>query len=349
MKNKKAWIMGTAMGLSTVMLATVALAGTSATSGYDALKAMMRTQNTAEVKNATADFAVSISEAGQPLLQVNAVVKMDTEARQMSGVVNVNGTGVNRTLTTYQTEDAGYLNVSGSDTWFQTDRTAQVGNAVAGQGRMGGAHVMRDARFDKEFGKETGMGSGMGMFDGTDPNEAKFADTLLDTIMGDLKHAVVLTEHGTDKTFSLKIDQSNMPELMKAALALGARTRPEEVGKMSVLSEVEMAKIGNPAAEAQFKALLPDMLRLHDAIDLTDHVTVETIDLSLTVNADNQPVSGKSIVIVSGNAADGTAHTYSVEMTFASRDVGSTVPETFDPSGKDIQVVQPPKHDETEW
>lgn len=344
MRNKKAWIMGTAMGLSMVLLATVAFAGTSATSGYDALKAVMRTRNTAEVKNATVDFDVSVSEGGQPLMQVGAVVKMDADSRQMSGVVHVNGAGVDRTLTTYQTEDTGYLNISGSDTWFQTDRTVQTGTDVAGRHRMGGTPDMRNARFDREYARH----SGMGMLDGADPNEVKFVEAFLDTIMGDLKHAVVLTEEGTEKTFFLKIDQSNMPELMKAALALGASSRPEEVDTVSVLSEEEFSKIGNPAAEAQLKALLPDMLRLHDAIDLTDNVTLETIDLSMTVNADNQPVSGKTTVVVSGYAADGTAHTYSVEMSFASRDVGSTVPDAFDPAGKDIQVVQTPKHDKIE-
>jgi hypothetical protein len=346
MKNKKAWIIGTAMGLSTVMLATVAFAGTSATSGYDALKAAMRTQHAVEVRNATVDFDVSVSEGAQSLVNVNAAMKMDSEARQMSGVVTVKGAGVDRTITTYQTENTGYLNVSGSETWFQTDRTEMNGSDARMNGRMGGTHGMRgDSRFEGQYH----MGAGMPMMNGMDPNAEKFAETFLDTLMGDLKQAVVLTENGTEKTFSLKIDQSNMPELMKAALALGASSRMEERDAAPNLTEEKMARIGNPAAEAQMKALLPEMTRLHDAIDLTDNVTVDSIDMSVTVDADNQPVSGKTTVVVSGDAADGTAHTYTVDMAFRFSAVGSTVPDTFDSEGKDIQVVQVPMHHNAEW
>lgn len=329
MKNKKAWIIGTAMGLSAVMLGTVAFAGTSATSGYDALKALMRTHNTVEAKNATVDLSVSVTEKGQSLVNVNGLVKMDSEAQRMSGVVTVKSADVDRTITTYQTGTTGYLNVSGIDTWFQTDKTDVDG--------MSGMHG--NARFEERFDGRT-MDA--------DPNAEKFAETFLDTIMGDLKNAVILTENGTERTFSLKIDQSNMPELMKAALALGASHRPGDADTEPSLSEEEFAKIGNPVAEAQLKALLPEMMQLHDAIDLADNVNVESINMAFTVDADNQPVSGNTTLIVSGNAADGTARTYTVDISMSYMDFGSTVPDTFEPEGKDIEVVQTPMHEKVE-
>lgn len=340
MKNKKAWIIGTAMGLSTVMLATVAFAGTGATSGYDALKALMRTRGTVEAKNATVDMTVSVTEKGQALVLVGAVMKVDAEQEQMSGSVSIAGSGVDRTMTMYQSDKTAYLNVSGSDTWFRTDRTDETGmNGEMGtrgtHGRMRGIRSS-DASFD--------MQDDMKM----DPNAAKFAETLLDTVMGDLKHAVVLKENGTDKTFSLKIDQSNMPELLKAALAAGASHKRDAVDDDICMSEVALADLGNPVAEAQIKALLPEMKALHDAINLTDNVSIESIDLSFTVDADNQPVSSNVSVIVSGNASDGSAHTYAVDFVAKTGSIGSTVPDTFDPEGKDIQVVKTPVHDQAE-
>jgi hypothetical protein len=344
MKNKKAWIIGTAMGLSAVMLGTVAFAGTSATSGYDALKEMMRTHNTVEVKNATVDLSVSVTEAGQSLVNVDGLVKMDSEAQRMSGVVTVKSADVDRTITTYQTGTTGYLNVSGFDTWYQTDKTAADGMS----GRMGVARGMHgDAQFEGRFDERFD-----GRFDGrtmdADPNAEKFAETFLDTIMGDLKHAVVLTENGAERTFSLKMDQSNMPELMKAALALGASHRPDGADAEPSLSEEEFARIGNPVAEAQMKALLPEMTQLHDAIDLSDNINVESIDISFTVDADNQPVSGKTTLIISGNTEDGTARTYTVDISMSYLDFGNTVPDTFAPEGKDIEVVQTPVHESVE-
>jgi len=337
MKNKKAWIIGTAMGLSTVMLATVAFAGTGATSGYDALKALMRTHGTVQEKNATVDLAVSVTESGKTVVNVDAVMKMDAEAQQMSGVVTAAGSGVDRTMTVYHTGSTGYLNVSGSDTWFQMERTDETGM----NGRMGPARGMHG-------GMGSGMQSEMRTDMAMDPDAAKFGEAFLDAVMGDLKNAVVLTENGTEKTFSLKIDQSNMPELMKAALAIGASHHQPEADAATGLSDEALAELGNPVAEAQLKALIPEMESLHEAIDLKDNVTVDSIDLSFTVDADNQPVSGKTTVIVSGNAADGTAHTYTTDITVQYSNIGSTIPDTFQPEGKDVQVVQMPNHGDME-
>ena len=337
MKNKKAWIIGTAMGLSTVMLATVAFAGTGATSGYYALKALMRTQGTVEEKNATVDLAVSVSESGQAVVNVDAVMKMDAEAQQMSGIVTVAGSGVDRTMTVYHTDSNGYVNVSGSDNWFQVESTDGTGM----NGKMRPAYGMHDGmRSDMR----TGMHGDMAM----DPDAAKFGEAFLDAVMGDLKNAVVLTENGTEKTFSLKIDQSNMPELMKAALAIGASHRQPESGAATALSDEALADLGNPVAETQLKALIPEMESLQKTIDIKDNVTVDSIDFSFTMDADNQPVSGKTTVVVSGNAADGTAHTYTTDINVQYSDIGSTIPDTFQPEGKDIQVVQMPNHGEME-
>jgi hypothetical protein len=340
MKNKKAWIIGTAMGLSAVMLGTVAFAGTSATSGYDALKEMMRTHNAVEVKNATVDLSVSVTEKGQSLVNVDGLVKMDSEAQRMSGVVTVKSADVDRTITTYQTGTTGYLNVSGSDTWYQTDKT----DVEAMNGRMAARGMHGDTRFEGRFDERFD-----GRFDGrtmdADPNAEKFAETFLDTIMGDLKNAVVLTENGAERTFSLKMDQSNMPELMKAALALGASHRPEAADAEPSLSEEEFARIGNPVAEAHLKALLPEMMQLHDAIDLSNNINVESIDISFTVDAANQPVSGNTTLIISGNTEDGTARTYTVDISMTYLDFGNTIPDTFEPEGKNIEVVQTPMHE----
>ena len=340
MKNKRAWIIGTAMGLSTVMLATVAFAGTGANSGYDALKALMRTRGTVEAKNATIDMTVSVTEKGQALALVDAVMKVDGEQERMSGSVAISGSGVDRTVTLFQSGETGYLNVSGSDTWFRTERTDETGmergmNARGAHGRMHG------------FGTDA---SGFDMNDdGTmNPEAARFAETLMDTVMGDLKHAVVMQENGTEKTFSLKIDQSNMPELLKAALAAGASHQKDAADADLCLSGEALADLGNPAAEAQIKALLPEMKALHDAINLTDNINIESIDLSFTVDADNQPVSSDVSVIVSGNASDGAAHTYAVDIAMKTSAVGSTVPDTFNPEGKDIQVVKTPVRDTAE-
>ena len=335
MKNKKAWIIGTAMGLSTVMLATVAFAGTGATSGYDALKALMRTHGTVEEKNATVDLAVSVSENGMAFVNVDAVMKMDAESQQMSGVVSVAGSGVDRTMTVYHTGDTAYLNVSGSDTWYRTDKAEASGMG----GRMDSKYGTRE---DMRHEMRTGMQADMAM----DPDAAKLGEAFLDAVMGDLRNAVVLTETGTDKTFSLKIDQSNMPELMKTALAIGANHRQDDMASEDAFPDKALADLGNPVAEAQLKALLPEMEKLHDAIALTDNVTVETIDISLTVDTDNQPVSGRTSVIVSGNAADGTVHTYITDITVQYSNIGNTVPDAFQPEEKDIQVVQMPEHEE---
>ncbi len=340
MKNKKAWIIGTAMGLSTVMLATVAFAGTAATSGYDALKAMMRTRNTVEAKNATVDMTVSVTEEGQPLVLVDAVMKVDAAQEKMSGSVSVSGSGVDRTMTVFKSGETAYFNISGSDTWFRSDRTDETGmeggmGARGAHGRMSG-FGSDDARFD--------MKGDMAM----DPNAVKFAESLLDAVMGDLKHAVVLEENGTEKTFSLRIDQSNMPELLKAALAAGACQKRDAVADEVCMSDKDLADLGNPVAEAQLKALLPEMKALHDAVNLTENVTVESIDLSFTVDADNQPVASNASLIVSGKAADGGAHTYAIDIAAKTGAIGSTVPDTFDAEGKDIQVVKTPVHDKAE-
>ncbi len=337
MKNKKGWIIGSAMGLSIVLLATVAFAGTAATSGYDALKAQMRTRPMVEVKNATVDMAVSVTEDGKSVLNVNAVMKMDEAEERMSGTVVVKGSDVDRTMTIFHTDTTGYLNVSGSDIWFQTDRTDETGMG----GRMPHGHGMRG-------GMRNDMRTGFHADGAMDPDAMKFGEAFLDTVMGDLKNAVVLTENGGEKTFSLKIDQSNMPELMKAGLAIGASHRQSRGDAEICFSNKAFADLGNPVAEAQLKELLPEMKALHETIHLTDNVTIGSIDFSFTVDADNQPVFGNTTVVVSGDSADGTAHTYTVDFAMTFSDIGSTVPDTFAPEGKDIEIVQTPNRDRAE-
>jgi len=336
MKNKKAWIIGTAMGLSTLMLATVAFAGTGATTGYDALKALMINHRTVEAKNATLDLSVSVTEEGRSVLDLQTTMKTASEAQNMSGTVTLKGTGVDRAMTMYHTGTTAYMNVSGSDTWFRMDEAAEDMQA-----RRGPHAGMRS-------GMNADMQDGMHGDMASNPDAAKFGEAFLDTAMGDLKNSVIMTESGSGRTFSLKIDQSNMPELMKAALALGASRQQSGPDDSTCFPEDKLAELGNPAAEAQLKALLPEMQALKAAINLKDNVTVHSIDFSFTVDADNQPVSGKTTVIVSGNAADGTAHTYTADMSMKLSAIGTTVPDTFNPEGKDVQVVQRPERDYAE-
>ncbi len=335
MKNKKLWIVGTALGLSTVMLATVAFAGTGATTGYDALKTLMLSQKTTvEAKNATMDMNVTVSEQGKSLLNLQASVKTDSETG--SGTLNVTGANVDRTMNLYQTGTSAYMNLAGSDTWFLVKEDAN--NRM--ESRMGD-------QTDDRMNGHPGM---YGMKDGmpANPDAAKFGELFLDTAMGDLKQEVVMTESNGNKTFSLKMDQSNMPELLKAALALGANAHRNGMDGQTCTPEESLAKLGNPVAEAQLKALIPELKSLKDAVDLKDNITVESIDLAFTVDAANQPTSAKTSVVVSGNATDGTAHTYVVDMSMNLSNIGTTVPATFDATGKDIQEIKTPATDRAE-
>ena len=303
MNNKKYLSVGVAVLLSGVLLIATALTGSAASNAYDQFKMLLR-EDHAQFTNMTVAMNMSISDNGKAVLNVVGDVKADKDAKNMSGQFQISGKGDEKTFEVYRSDDAVLLHFAGSENWYQPASLKEYSDD----------EIENYGRFGKEPMKD---------------NE-KLRDMLMDTLMGDLKDQVILDESNGLRTFSLTLDQGNMPVLIQTVFSAGS----EMHGGTKTMDVLAIANL-----PVELQEVITDMMVYHDLVDISGERTLKEIKVSLTVDQNNQPVAMALSTSFSGLAKDGSAHDYAVNFEMNLSDLNTTVPDEADVNPSSIITI----------
>lgn len=290
MKNKKFLKIGAAVLLSGVLLMATALSGYASDNAYEQLKALLREEQV-QHSNLTIHMDLGISDNGTQVFRATGGFKADKDAENMSGQLQVTANEDEKVIDFYQKDDTVLFHLAGSENWYQTTSPEKNSDDEYGTRK----------RFNKDDMKDN----------------QQLREALMDTMMGDLKDQVLLTESNGLRTFALTLDKSNMPVLIQTAFSVSNRDCETEVPEA-----FDMANL-----PTELQDVISDMKNYHNLIDISGEKTLEKIMISLTVDQQNQPQAMDLSTSISGIGKDGSAHVYEMNCSMVLSDLNTTVPD----------------------
>jgi len=184
--NKKIVAIATVLVVSGGVLMGTAYASSAQLSGYDAYKLAIK--NTANLKNETADFKISVDDAGVNLVDVTSNVKVNSTTNAMSQATTVKSS-------------------KGSET-FSTSN--QAGKSVS-KSSTSEVYNVRENN-NKNLNKKAEV---------MNPEVAKSMEVVLDTLVGSMKNNVAVTDNadGTKKV-DINLSQTEIVPLVNAITSI---------------------------------------------------------------------------------------------------------------------------------
>jgi hypothetical protein len=175
---------------------------------------------------------------------------------------------------------------------------------------------------DQEWGKRSGDHG-----KAHDPEFAKEAEKVIDTLVGNLKQAVILKKEGAAKEVSLQLEGSQIPAIANAIGSLIVREGGREHGKEHQLDSEDTFGV--------------DVQRIVDALPkLTDEIKIDAVKLDADVNADNLITNQAVEIRISGKDSQGIAHQVAVKLDLILSEFNRSSPDTVDLTGKQVETVK---------
>lgn len=316
MKNKKMFTIGAAVVLSGVLLATTALTGNAAGNAWEQFKELARTEHTQPTSMAMTG-TVTVTDNGQQVAGVTASVKADHENDVMSGTFTLVGSDASQTVAIYKNGDDVLMNPQGSDNWYKIVHEPEATDYDEASSDDRGTRGMRGMK---------GMRSNHNDMDNTQMRES-----VMDALMGDLKDQVTVVEANGLRTFSLTLDENNMPVLLQTAFTAGLSSNHGKMDSRMTIPE---------NLPEELKTMMTNGMNHRDMTKIVSEGKLIGMSVAFTVNAENQPTAFDVTVQFKGLDADGVAHTMGVSASAAISDYNNTTPDTADTTGKTIITIE---------
>lgn len=300
MKNKKFLTIGAAVLLSGVLLLTSALTGNAAGNAYEQLK-MLLSEKHEQITNATVQLNMSLTDNGMEVFKVEGKVKVDHESDKASGRILFADESVTKSFDVFHSNNEALFRLTGSENWYRIQRDKELEDRMESRHQRGSSPMKENAQV---------------------------RDMLLDTLMGDYKDQVSLVESNGLRTFSLTLDENNMPVLLQTLFSADGIHRGErfqEACDLTVLPE-------------ELQNLCLEMKDHRHGLELENR-KLKSIVLSFSVNEQNHPVGMKLAIDFSGTDTDGNGHDCSMSLNATLSDLGTTVPDEADADPASITTV----------
>lgn len=305
MKRKSFLSVGVAVIISGVLIIATSLTGNAAGNAYEQLKLLMR-EDHVRPDNMTLTMNIDVTDNGTSVLHGEGIVKTETAEKRMSGRFQLSGIG-DQAFEVYGNEDSALLKLDGSDNWYKAEPRADQDDDEEDE--------------DDRFGRFRGN---------REHDNYELREMVMDTLMGDLKDQVVLEQTNGLRTFSLTLDEGNMPVLLQTLFSAGNRDR--ETCDDDDACDLE-------SLPQEILSFAQELKAYRDVIDFSGDRTLNSIKLSLTVDNQNQP-TGMSFTtnfkVVNDN---GESHQYQIYVNMAMSDVNTTVVDTVSPDPASIIEV----------
>ncbi len=300
MKNKKFLTIIAVVIMSGMLLTAGALAFNPEGNAYEQFKALSN-QDHDKIDNATVSMSMVAVDNGEPVISLHGTMKKDTTSEQVSGIFAASCKTTN-SFEIYENKDELFLHLMGSENWYKTTRKDEESNE-----------------------DHTGFSRG------TDEDSSKakqMKDAFLDTIMRDYKDQVTMTEENGLRTFSLKLDEGNIPVLLQTLFQLSDMRENECCETPEQLNLLPQ----------ELQGIFTDMKDCEYDVDLTEK-KLESLAISFTVDQEKCPVALNMSIRCSGTDTDGAAHSLNVDFSVTLSDVGTTVPDIANPDTAAITTI----------
>ncbi|MEI7026240.1 hypothetical protein [Paenibacillus sp. y28] len=195
---KKKWVMlGSVVGISSVVMAATGFSALASTSGYEAYKSALK--QTKAVQNVTVQAGASLQDNGLELVRASGNVRIAADNQAASGTAEISANGASQSVSFFKQADQTVVKPGAEETYYvkQWDKAKQG---------MNSAHK-------------------------DDPEVSAQVETVIDALLGNLKDYVAVEDNadGT-KQISLQLDNTQLPAVVNAiapiAIKHATRERP---------------------------------------------------------------------------------------------------------------------------
>lgn len=197
---KKKWLMlGSAVGISSIVMVTTGFSALASTSGYDAYKSALK--NTKTVQNVAVQASADIQDNGNVLASANGSFKVSLDTKTASGSADVLANGTQQSLSFYKQNDQTVLKSNASDVYFVKQE--------------GGKKHKAEKKLN-----ETDI-----------PQQV---ETVIDALVGNLKDYVAVdTKADGSKEIAIQLDNAQIPTVVNALapIAIKQATKEENDGE----------------------------------------------------------------------------------------------------------------------
>lgn len=182
--KKKWYMLGGAVGISSVMMIASGVSAFASTSGYDAYKSALK--NTGTLQNVSVQTQASLQDNGKTLASAEGSFKVSLDTQTASGSADLKTNGSAQSVDFYKLKDQAVLKSSNDNTYYVEQELSHGKN--------------------KKDQKET-----------FDHQISQQAETVIDALVGNLKDYVeVDTKSDGSKAISANLDQTQIPAVVNA-------------------------------------------------------------------------------------------------------------------------------------
>jgi len=282
--KKKSVMIVLSLVLGATMLCATAFANISSSSGYEAYKAAVK--NLPQANSLTAQAAVSVSDNGNVVLNIDGTQKMDR---------------ANKTMSSVSTFKAG-------------DKTQS--NEIY---RQNGQTIMKDSNSEVYNVMEKGKRDFEKNFDNQPANQelSKEVENIIDLLAANFDNNISLDNNSDgSKVVTLQLADSQITPLENAVASLITKNVNHE--------------------NKRTNAVMTNLPQLVDEISLT------SVDLKAEINAQGQLTNQTAVIKINGKDASGQVHELVININVEISAINSTVPDTIDLTGKQIETKTQP-------
>lgn len=285
--NKKLIAMTTSLVVGGSLLLGTAYANASQLSGYEAFKASIK--DTKNLKNETADLKVSVYDNGSDLMDMSSNVKINSSANAMSQVTTAKTSAGSQTFSTYRQDGKNISKDSSSDVYTVVENNHK--------------------NFKKKDKAEN-------------PEVQKSMEVVIDTLVGNMKDKVTVTDNGDGtKKSSISLNENEVTPLVNALTSMAvARDNNEQMNN------------DKKAEFANLKNVIPQ---------LQGDIKVKSVEVNGDINKDNTIKDEVAKIVISGTDAQGKAHEITVNVNLNLSNINSTTPDTVNLTGKQVKTITP--------
>ncbi|MEY7998852.1 hypothetical protein AB8U03_01345 [Clostridium sp. Mt-5] len=282
--NKKFVVMVTSLVIGGTLLFGTAYANASQLSGYEAYKAAIK--DTKDLKNATADLKVSVYDNGTDIADTSTNVKINLTSNALSEVTTEKAGNENQTFNIYRQDGKNVSKSSTSDVY----------------------NVRENKTKNTNKNHET-----------ENPEIAKSVETVVDTLVGNMKNNVSVTDNndGTKKA-SINLNENDVTPLTNALASIAIIKSSDE--------PVDTGKIG----EINFKNVFPQ---------LQSNIKIKNVKITGDINKNDVLDNQVAKVDLTGIDAQGKTHDITINATLDLSNINSTTPDTVDLTGKQVKNI----------
>ena len=303
MKNKKLFVIIAVVVMSGMLLTAGAMAANPAGSAYEQFKTLLD-QDHESIENATVSMNMSVTDNGETVVALDGSMKVDEQSNRMRGTFQISGK-TEKSFELYKNNDDVLLRLAGSENWYKP------------------SHKDEKSEDEEEFGRRFGRDGR----ENTGENK-QLREAFLDTIMGDYKDQVSMTQSNGLRTFSLSFDEGNMPILLQTAFQLSDDHNETEYETPADLSPLPQ----------ELQDAFADIKSCEYDVELVDK-KLDSIRISITVDEQNNLAAMGMSMSCSGTDTKGTEHDLDIDFSMTLSEVGTSVVDVADPDPAKITTI----------